>query len=183
MSMILDVLVIATFLLCTIIYTKRGFIKGILGLCGFLIALIVASQTKHILAPSISAPIEKLMDSTPGGLLSHIFDTESTAWSIASVIAFALLFVLYIIAIRLLTVLLDKFCKLPVLKKANRLLGFVLGLIIGLLYAQILSIVLFTFSELFLAVQDFITADAFENSVIAKWLFEHNIFRRLIGLL
>lgn len=183
MSMILDVLVLVTVFLCMFIYTKRGFIKGVLGLCGFLIALITASLTKHLLMPTISAPIEKVLDSAAGGLLSHIFNTESTADSIASVIAFALLFVVYLIAIRLLTALLDRICKLPVLRKANHLLGFVLGAVIGLLYAQILSVALFTFSELFLAVQDFITAEAFEGSVVAKWMFEHNIFRLLMGLL
>lgn len=181
MSMILDVLVIATIMLCTIIYTKRGFIKGILGLLGFLIAMIAASLTKPLLIPTFSTPIENVLDGAVGGLLSHLFDTEATAESIAGVIAFAVLFVVYLVAIRLLTVLLDRICRLPLLKKANRILGFVLGLIIGLLYAQILSLVLFTFSELFLAIQSVITAEAFEGSVIAKFMFNFNIFRLLLG--
>ena len=181
MSMILDVIVIATIILSTVVYTKRGFIKGIFGLLGFLIAMVAASVTKPFLIPVFSTPIKNVLDGAVGGLLSHIFNTESTAESIAGVIAFAVLFVLYLIAVRLLTVLLDRVCKLPILKKANRLLGFVLGLVIGLLYAQIISLVLFTFSELFLAVQEVITAEAFEGSVIAKWMFEFNIFRLLLG--
>ena len=181
MSMILDVLVIATVVMCTIIYTKRGFIKGILGLLGFLIAMIAASITKPFLIPVFSEPIEKVLDGAVDGLLSHIFDTQATAESIAGVISLAVLFVVYLVAIRLFTILLDSICHLPVLKKANRLMGFFLGLIVGLLYAQILSLVLFTFSELFLAVQDVITAEAFEGSVIAKWMFKFNIIRLLLG--
>ena len=183
MSMILDVMVLGTILLCAIIYTRRGFVKGLMGLCGSLIAIIAAASTKSILVPTFSKPIAKLFDGAAGGLLSKLFDTQSTADSIASVIAFSLLFVVYLIAIRLLTILIDRFFKLPALKKANRLMGLLLGLFVGFLYAQLLSIFLFTFSELLLAVQDFITAEAFEGSVIAKWMFKYDIFRLLIGLL
>lgn len=183
MSMILDVMVLATILLCTIIYTRRGFIKGLMGLCGTLIAIIAAASTKSMLIPTFSAPIEKLLNGSAGSILSQLFDTSSTAESIAGVIAFILLFVVYLIALRLLTALIDHFCKLPVLKKANRFMGLLLGLCVGLLYAQILSIFLFTFSELLLAVQNVITAEAFEGSVIARWMFRYNIFRVLIGLL
>ena len=183
MSMILDVLVLGTILLCAVLYTRRGFVKGLMGLCGSLIAIIAAAATKSMLVPTFSAPIEKMLDGAAGGILAHLFDTDSTADSIANVLAFAVLFVFYLIAMRLLTILVDRFCKLPVLKKANRLLGLALGLLVGLLYAQLLSILLFTFSELLLTVQDFITADAFEGSVIAKWMAKYNIFRLLIGLL
>ena len=46
MSMILDVIVIATLLICVIVYTKRGFIKGILGLCG---CFVHAGASFHII--------------------------------------------------------------------------------------------------------------------------------------
>ena len=183
MSMILDVLILGTILLFAIIYTRRGFIKGIMGLCGCLIAIIAAAATKSMLVPTFSEPIEKLLEDSAGGIISKLFDTSSTAEAIAGVISFFLLFVIYLIVLRLLTVLIDRFVKLPVLRKANRLMGFALGLFIGLVYAQLLSIFLFTFSELILSVQDFITVDAFEGSVIAKWMFQYNIFRLLLGLL
>ena len=182
MSMILDVLVIATLLICVIVYTKRGFIKGILGLCGCFVALIAASMTRPYLQPILLTPIEKALDGSDGAL-SDLLQVAMTADLIASTIAFAILFVLFIVAVRLVTLLLDRICRLPVLKQANRLLGFVLGLFIGLIYAQLLSIFLFTFSELLVSSQSWITAEAFEGSVVASWMFDHNLFRLLIKAL
>lgn len=179
MSMILDVLVLATLTLCLILYTKRGFIKGILGLCGCLVALIAATLTRPLLQPILLAPIEKALDGSEGAL-SGLLEVAMTADVIASVIAFTLLFVFFMAAVKLITLLLDRFCRLPVLKQANRLLGFALGLVIGLIYAQLLSIFLFTFSELLVSTQSWITEEAFEGSVVARWMFDHNIFRLLM---
>ena len=183
MSMILDVLVIATMLLCVILYTKRGFIKGILGLCSFFIALIATAITRPYLQPMIEKKLHKIFEGSSKGTLSEILDTAMPVHFIASVLSFCLLFVIFILAIKLVTFLLDKFFRLPILKKANRLLGFCLGLLIGFLYAQILSIFLFTFSELLVYTLDWISAEAYEGSVVARWMFDHNIFRILINFL
>lgn len=176
MSMILDVLIIATLLICAILYTKRGFIKGILGLCGCLVALIAAAITRPLLQPILMEPLHKLFTGSHG-TLSNVLETVLSVETIASMIAFTLLFILFMIVVKLVTFLLDRFCRLPVLKQANRVLGLLLGLVIGLIYAQILSIILFTFAELLVSSQSWITAEAFEGSVVARWMFDHNIFR------
>lgn len=183
MSMILDVLVLTTIAICIFVYTKRGLIKSVLGFCGCFIAMIAATLTKPLLMPMVSPLVEKILQGATHGKLSAILNTELTVHTIAGAISFVLLFVLYIVAIRLITFLLDRFCRLPVLKQANRLLGFAIGVVIGLLYAQLLSVFLFTFSELLLSVQNVITPEAYERSVVAKWMFEHNLFRLLIDLL
>ena len=139
-------------------------------------------MTRPYLQPILLKPIEKALASSEGAL-SSLLQVAMTADFIASTIAFSLLFVLFMVAVKLITLLLDRFCRLPVLKQANRLLGFVLGLFIGLIYAQLLSIFLFTFSELLVSSQNWITAEAFEGSVVARWMFDHNLFRLLIKAL
>lgn len=185
MSMILDVLVIATLLICMILYTKRGFVKGILGLFGCLIAMIAASLTKGYLEPYLLPSIERTLDAYDGsdGYLSQLLQADLSEKLITTVIAFTLLFVLYIFVVKLVTFLLDRICHLPVLKQANGFLGFLLGTLIGLIYVQLLSIFLFTFSELLIASQDWLTREAFEGSVIARWMFDHNLFLLLMDLL
>lgn len=184
MSMILDVLVIAVFAVCVFLYTKRGFIKGVLGLCGFFVALIAAALLRPLVAPII-VDVFNLHGFACGasGTLHDLLNVSFAPDALASVIAFFLLFVLFMVAVKLVTFLLDRLCRLPVLKQANRLLGCALGVVIGLLYAQLLSVLLFTFAELLVMSQDFITAEAFEGSVVARWMFDHNLFRMLINLL
>ena len=177
MSMILDVLVIATLLICVFLYTKRGFVKGVIGLCGCFIALIAASLTRPYLQPAIEERLSKFLGGNQGGTLSEVLETVLPIGLIASMLTFCLLFILFIIVVKIIAFLLDKFCRLPVLKQANRLMGLVLGLIVGLIYAQLLSIFLFTFAELLVASQVWISAEAFEGSVVARWMFDHNIFR------
>ncbi|MBQ7827285.1 MAG: CvpA family protein [Clostridia bacterium] len=182
MSMILDVLVIATLAICVFLYTKRGFIRGVMGLCGCLIAMIAAVLTKPILQPFLEATLKKWLDGSDQKGLSSLLGVGMTAEVIASAIAFVLLFVLYMAIVKIATYLIDRFCKLPILKQANKLMGFVLGTVIGLLYAQILSLLLFSFSELLVVSLGWLSEDAFEGSVVARWMFDHNLFRLLMGL-
>lgn len=184
MSMILDVLVIGTLILCIFLYTKRGFIKGILGLCGCFCAVVAAALTRPILQPLLEELLLKLLGKeTAGEGLSALLGAEMTAAAIAGVIAFVLLLIFFIVIVKFVTFLLDRFCKLPVLKQANRLLGFGLGVVIGLIWAQILSLLLFSFSELLVVSLGWPSKEAFEGSVVARWMFDHNLFRILMDLI
>ena len=184
MSMILDILVIAAMIFCMVLYTRRGFVRGIMGLCGFLIAMFAATLTRPILQPKLEEPLQKLLSSDAEGEgLSSLLGVGMTASVIASVLSFVLLFALYMTIVRLITYLIDRFCKIRGLKQANKLMGFILGLIMGLLYAQILSLLLFSFSELLVVSLGWVSEEAFEGSVVARWLFDHNLFRMLISLI
>ncbi|MGM9648094.1 MAG: CvpA family protein [Eubacteriales bacterium] len=184
MSMILDILVIATLAICIFLYTKRGFIKGIMGLCGCFIAMIAAALAGPILQPLLEVPLHKLLSENAGEAgLSSLLGVDITASVAASVISFFLLFLLFMVLVKVITYLIDRFFRLPVLKQANKLLGFALGLLIGLIYAQILSVFLFTFSEVLVTSLGWLSKEAFEGSVVARWMFDHNLFRILINLI
>ena len=183
MSMILDILVIITLVICIFLYTKRGFIRGVMGLCGCFIAMIAAILTRPVLQPLLEAPLTKLLnEGSEGEGLSSLLGVGMTAEVVASAISFVLLFLLYIAIVKIVTYLIDRFCKLPVLKQANKLMGFILGIAIGLLYAQILSLILFSFSELLVVSLGWLSEEAFEGSVVARWMFDHNLFRLLMGI-
>lgn len=61
---------------------------------------------------------------------------------LSSVLAFLTIFVVSLILLKLLTWIIDSILKLPILKTANRILGFVFGTICGLLYAALFCIIL-----------------------------------------
>ncbi len=182
MSMLLDLLVIATLAICIFLYTKRGFIRGVMGLCGSLIAMIAATLTKPLIQPLFESALKDLLGGD-GDSLSSVLGVSITARAVASVISFFLLFLFYMVILSVATHLIDRFCRLPVLKQANRILGLVLGLVIGLIYAQILAIFLFTFSELLVNSLGWMSQEAFEGSVVARWMFDHNLFRLLMDLI
>lgn len=184
MSMLLDVIVLAVLALCIFINTKRGFVKSLLHFVGFFVALICAYLIEPMLSPILEAPIAAALNSYDGssGSLSDMLHMDITAEIIATVASFAILFVVFSVIVALATWLVDLIFRLPVLKQANKLLGFILGLTIGIFYAQLLSIFFFTFSEFLIASQDWVTREAFEGSVVARWMFDHNLFKMLFSL-
>ena len=184
MSMILDILVIATMIFCIFLYTKRGFVRGIMGLCGFMMAMIAATLTRPMLQPTLEEPLQKWLGADAEGEgLSSLLGMGMTASAIASVLSFVLLFALYMAVVKLITYLIDRFCKIRGLKQANKLMGFILGIAMALLYAQILSLLLFSFSELLVVSLGWLSEEAFEGSVVARWMFDHNLFRALMNLI
>lgn len=184
MSMLLDVIVLAVLVICMIIYTKRGFVKSLLNFIGFFVALICAYLAIPVLSSALEKPIQNAFDAYDGsgGSLSDLLSMPITTRIISDVAAFTILFVLFTVAVKLGAMLIDRLFRLPVLKQANKLLGFILGLVIGLFYAQLLSIFFFTFSEYLIASQDWLTREAFEGSVVARWMFDHNLFKLLFSL-
>ncbi len=184
MSMLLDIIVLAVLAICIVIYTKRGFMKSLLNFIGFFVALVCAYLAQPVLAPALEGPIGRTLAGYDGsdGTLSEMLGSDITASIIASVVAFAILFILFSVAVKLVAWFVDRVFRLPVLKQANKLLGLILGLLIGLFYAQLLAIFFFTFSELLIASFDWITGEAFEGSVVARWMFDHNLFKMLFSL-
>lgn len=184
MSMLLDIIVLAVLAFCIFFYAKKGFVKSLLNFIGFFVSLICALVAQPILVPTLEAPIHKALSGYDGsdGTMSEMLNLDITSGVIAGILSFAILFVLFTIAMKLATWLIDRFFRLPVFKKANKLLGLALGLLIGFFYAQLLSIFFFTFSEFLIASFDWITPEAFEGSVVARWMFDHNLFKLLFSL-
>ncbi len=93
-------------------------------------------------------------------LVSMIADPVTGA--VAGVLAFFALFVGALIALKLLTWVLDLVFQLPVLKTANTLLGFVFGLVSALLWAWMFS----SLSVMFINAMSSISPDHFSKSII-----------------
>lgn len=181
MSMLLDVIVLAVLALTVFAYAQKGFAKSLLDFFGFILSLIFAFLAIPLLMPYLEGPITNAISGYDGssGSLSDLLGTDFTAHLIAKVMSFTILFLLITVAVRIASWLIDKIFRLPVLKQANKLLGLLLGLVLGLFYAQLLSIFLFTFSELLISTQNFITREAFEGSVVARWMYDYNFFKLL----
>ncbi|MBR4880574.1 MAG: CvpA family protein [Clostridia bacterium] len=97
------------------------------------------------------------------------------ARTISNILGFALVFVVLIIVLGIVTVILDKVCKLPVLKTANKLLGILSGALLGLFFAWLIAaIVGGVLPHLSNAFPDVFDPMIMENSIVLKWLYNFN---------
>lgn len=121
--------------------------------------------------------VEGFYNSGTGTSLTDIssFMAEPLARAIANVLGFLLVFVALILLLGLLTLILDKICKLPVLKSANKLLGIALGALLGLLFAWLIAAIIGgALPELSKAYPDAFDPKVMENSIVLKWLYNFN---------
>ncbi len=139
-------------------------------------AVIENLPMPDVLKNSLSGELSEL-----SGLIdiSDVMETISTQISklVIDIISLVILFIAIKLVLLLLRLILEGLAKLPVLKQADKLGGFVFGVIQGLLivYAVCALLMLFNSSPQF--------ADIFntiENSMIAKYFYENNIILNLM---
>ena len=111
MYWIIDVILILSAVLCIIIYTHKGFVKSVFGLCKYGISLLLS----YLLAPLV------------GNVIYENYEMESVF--ISNAMAYILVFFASLLSISLVALLLDKVCDLPILKQLNKFMGFVLGVL------------------------------------------------------
>ena len=196
MGYVLDIIIVAVFVLCIANATKKGFVKTVMGTVSLLLALIltfvfyqpvkdkmiesgITDDLKVVIAEKLESievdsegnfDIDSLMENRPEEFLELLesfgidyneLKLQYEGWLsdssenvrekmiaaiinpivdlLASGITLLVLFLVCYFAIKLATYLLDKICKLPLLKQANKALGFVMGAINGLVLVYILS--------------------------------------------
>lgn len=106
------------------------------------------------------------------------FLAEPIADTISGVVSFVVLFIVIFIAIKLATLLLDKVVKLPLLNSVNKLLGIILGALLGIFFAWVLAIafeaLLPKLAMLFPKLFKESTAD---TTIIMRFLYNFNLFK------
>ena len=102
---------------------------------------------------------------------------EPISRMLSNALAFVTIFVGALIILAILTFILDQIFKLPVLKKANKILGFVFGLIIALVYAFIFSKVAVMIINVGIAIRpDIFNSNIIENSFLLKFFSGFSFF-------
>lgn len=127
---------------------------------------------------------EELMESvspaadSAAGTVDTLSDliAEPVAGAISGALAFLGLFVATVIALKILTWLLDLIFQLPVLKSANSMLGFLFGVVAALVWAWVLS----SLSVTLIGAMSSISPDLFsetivDNTVIIKFFSSLNL--------
>lgn len=106
--------------------------------------------------------------------------SEAIATPIASVLskalAFITIFVGTLIIMAILTALIDLIFKLPILKKANKFLGFLLGVAFALLYAYLFSEVAVLLIKAGIAIKpEIFNENIIDNSILLKYFSDFSL--------
>jgi len=161
----LDIILLIIFAMSLLIGIKRGFIMQAVNLVGFFVALIVAYVYYKPLADKfvLWIPYPGLDPNSSLTLVLDALDIDKTFYRI---IAFAVIFFIVKLAMKIIASAFDFLAFLPVLKSFNRLLG---ALLCFVEFYFILFILLYVFALLPIeAVQNYMG-----SSIIANLMLEH----------
>lgn len=102
---------------------------------------------------------------------------EPIAGMISTALAFITIFVGSLIILAILTWIIDLIFKLPVLKKANKILGFILGLLLAFVYAFIFSKLAVKIIDVGVAVRpEVFNENIISNSLLLKFFSGLSLF-------
>ncbi len=180
MSFVIDGILVTVMIFCVIFYSKKGFVASLVGFVRFWLAAGLAIWLSGPVANKLQPVVEaKLGISQNEGFFSVIVERIVSSGYLSRVLAFALIFVAALIAVKLLELLLKLLVKLPVVSFFNKTLGAVMGIAIGLFWLQVLSLVFMMLAEYLSGSVSWITHDAFDNTYLAKFIYDNNLFRYL----
>lgn len=94
--------------------------------------------------PDIEAYFNKLVNENSEDITGKLSEyiASPIADVLAKVCAFILIFAVAFILLKIVAWLLDTFCRLPVLKKANQFLGLLFGILLGIFYAHLAALMI-----------------------------------------
>ncbi len=178
MSVIIDLILVAVFVFCAVFYYKKGLLASIIGFARFWIALGLALLFSKGLAGKIQPVMESKFGVEEGGsFVSELVGMALSSGFVARVLAFAIIFIVSFIAVKILELVLNIFVKLPVINFMNNILGLVVGIVAGFFWIQLLSVLFMTFAEYLASSVSWLSVEDFDNTLLARFLYENNLFR------
>ena len=178
MNYVIDSVLVAIMLFCVVFYSVKGFISSVVGLFRFWIAAALAGVFSKPLTERLHPIIvDKLGMEEGGNFVSEIVKGVISSGYISRVVAFSLVFAAVLIALKLLELIMNLLSKLPVIRFLNRTLGTAVGVVVGVFWVQLIALVLMACGELFGDTVPFLAPDVLNGTVLAKFLYEHNLFR------
>lgn len=164
MSIIIDIILLSLIALFVLKYYRAGLALSIIGFVRFFIAIIIAVLVGNL----FSSLINNITGYDGKGLI---------------ILGYLIAFFAAYIFISLLMKLISKI-KIPIISFADRVLGGMLGLVMGVSVTSAVSVLLYAvmdFATKFNTENNFI--DIYNNSVIFKFFCDFSIFEFIIDLI
>lgn len=199
MGIVVDLIIIGIVLLSTFLAYRKGMVKLAIGLCAFVISIVVTFVLYSPIAnlvinvTSIDEAIEDMIyekandilkneDTTQDQLTSQIVEdaknemlpetARTLAVSIVKGGVMVVLFVAIRIALIFVTVLADAIAKLPIINQINKTTGMIYGVIRGILIVYVMLLVLAIPGKI--NSQNALNTSV-EQSILGKVMYENNV--------
>lgn len=199
MGIVVDLIIIGIVLLSTFLAYRKGMVKLAIGLCAFVISIVVTFVLYTPIAnlvinvTSIDEAIEDMIyekandilkneDTTQDQLTSQIVEdaknemlpetARTLAVSIVKGGVMVVLFVAIRIALIFVTVLADAIAKLPIINQINKTTGMIYGVIRGILIVYVMLLVLSIPGKI--NSKNALNTSV-EQSILGKVMYENNV--------
>lgn len=198
MGMVVDLIIIGIVLLSTFLAYRKGMVKLAIGLCAFIISIVVTFVLYQpitnlvINGTSIDEAIEDMIYEKANDILQKDVEEDTitsqvvedaknemlpeTARALAVNIVrggvIIILFVAIRIALIFVTVLADAIAKLPIINQINKTTGMIYGILRGLLLVYVVLLILAIPGEI--NSQNSINSSV-DQSILGKAMYENNI--------
>ena len=157
MGFIFDIIVLLIIVLNVLKYAKRGLMSVVLDIAGFLLSVIAA----WVFSPYL------------GKLIGKILRSDGSD-DILRIIAFIIIFVAMTFVVSGIKRL-AKNIKLPIISRVDKILGGAFGLLLGLAWAYVLSVVICLILTVLSAIAPQIGSIA-ESMTVTRWFYGLGIF-------
>lgn len=200
MGIIVDLIIVAIILLSTFLAYKKGFVKLAIGLCAFVISIVVTFVLYQpisnlvINSTSIDEAIEDAIyekandimqeNQEEGELTNQLMETTKnemlpeTARNLAiNIVTGGVIIVLIIvikIALRFISALADAIAKLPIINQFNRVGGMVYGILRGILIIYVALLILSISGEI---APNNTVNQSIDQSALGKTMYQNNILK------
>lgn len=162
MSTAFDLILLAVLIVFVVSGFRRGFVRSLLELAGYLLALVASAAYSGTLA-------EKLVP-----LISKVKQVDPLGRVVIRILSAVLIFVVLQVLVHILVGVVDRFFRLPVLHQVNALLGGVLGFAKGCLVLLLVCTVMRIFLPAAGAVKPGGNVQQIGGSRIYRYTYEHN---------
>lgn len=162
MSAAFDLILLAVLIVFVVSGFRRGFVRSLLELAGYLLALVASAAYSGILA-------EKLVP-----LVSKVKQVDPLGRVVIRILSAVLIFVVLQVLVHLLAAVADGLFRLPVLHQVNALLGGVLGFAKGCLVLLLVCTVTRIFLPAAEAVKPGGSVQQIGGSRIYQYTYAHN---------
>ena len=175
MNILIDAILVLIFGWSIFSYMKNGFIKSLIDAGTFFVSFALACLLASPIGTAISnGEMYEGISSAVGNNIGSVSEgvIESTSLIACKVIAFISVFILTFVIISIVSVILQRILEIPLLREIDKIAGLVLGIVVGLLKAFVIS----SFIEMILnfgIVKN--GAEIAQKTLIFKWIASTDI--------
>lgn len=200
MGIIVDLIIVAIILLSTFLAYKKGFVKLAIGLCAFVISIVVtfvlyqpisnlvinSTNIDEAIEDAIYEKANDIMQENQEGdeLTNQLMETTKkemlpeTARNLAiNIVTGGVIIVLFVvikIALRFISALADAIAKLPIINQFNRVGGMVYGILRGILIIYITLLILGIPGQI---APNNTVNQSIDQSALGKTMYQNNILK------